>query len=183
VLWTHWISLAVNIVTSLSIPYLHTKNLIFALIYSVNISYRNLCTFSDTYIFWQVRGYIQKFPNWLPGARTANGTSRCSCIAILWVSLVSLPPCPFELLHNECLLLLFISLSTQSGNFWIHTHIRLVCVCERRTICAHRGSGYKALRVLKLDTRWKCVVIFTLRSLYPKGMSYRHTFDARLVGL
>jgi hypothetical protein len=26
------------------------------------------------------------------------------------------------LLLNECLLLLFISLSTQSGNFWIHPH-------------------------------------------------------------
>jgi hypothetical protein len=32
-----------------------------------------------------------------------------------------MPPQPFVLLFNECLLLLlFISLSTQSGNFWIH---------------------------------------------------------------
>jgi len=29
------------------------------------------------------------------------------------------------LLLTECLLLLFISLSTQSGNFWIHPHIDL----------------------------------------------------------
>jgi len=29
------------------------------------------------------------------------------------------------LLLNECLLLLFISLSTQSGNFWIHHRIRI----------------------------------------------------------
>jgi hypothetical protein len=36
-----------------------------------------------------IRGCIQKFPEWLPGARTANGTALCSCIAILWVSLVS----------------------------------------------------------------------------------------------
>jgi hypothetical protein len=38
------------------------------------------------------RGCIQKFPDWPPGARTANGTvlcHRCSCSAILWVSLVS----------------------------------------------------------------------------------------------
>jgi len=34
---------------------------------------------------------------------------RCNCMAILWISLVS---------FAECLLLLFISLSTQSGNFW-----------------------------------------------------------------
>jgi hypothetical protein len=38
------------------------------------------------------RGCIHKFPDWPPGARTANGTALCtrqSCIAILWVSLVS----------------------------------------------------------------------------------------------
>jgi hypothetical protein len=37
---------------------------------------------------------ISKFPNWPPGVRTANGTAfcsdtRCNCIAILSVSLVS----------------------------------------------------------------------------------------------
>jgi len=48
--------------------------------------------------------------------------TRCSCIAILWVILVSLPPQPFVLLLNECLLL-FMLLSTQSGNFWIHPRI------------------------------------------------------------
>jgi hypothetical protein len=38
-----------------------------------------------------VQGCIQKFRDWSPGARTVNGTAatRCSCIAILWVSLVS----------------------------------------------------------------------------------------------
>jgi hypothetical protein len=39
-----------------------------------------------------VRGCIQKFPDWQSGSRTANDTTlctRCSCIAILWVSLVS----------------------------------------------------------------------------------------------
>jgi hypothetical protein len=39
-----------------------------------------------------VRGCIQKFPDWPPRMRTANGTTlatRCSCIAILWVSVVS----------------------------------------------------------------------------------------------
>jgi hypothetical protein len=40
-----------------------------------------------------IRGCIQKFSDWPPGARTANGTAlsatRCSCIAILWVRLVS----------------------------------------------------------------------------------------------
>jgi hypothetical protein len=34
-----------------------------------------------------IRGCIQKFPDWPPGARTANGTALChqvySCIAVL----------------------------------------------------------------------------------------------------
>jgi len=36
-----------------------------------------------------IRGCIQKFPDWPPGARTANGTpvTRGNCIVILWVSL------------------------------------------------------------------------------------------------
>jgi hypothetical protein len=47
--------------------------------------------------------------------------TKCSCIAIFWVSIVSFAAITFLLLLNECLfLLLFISLSTQSGNFWIH---------------------------------------------------------------
>jgi hypothetical protein len=41
-------------------------------------------------LLWNVRGCIRKFPDWSPGARTANFTAatRCSCIAILWISLV-----------------------------------------------------------------------------------------------
>jgi len=50
--------------------------------------------------------------------------TRCSCIAILWVSLASFAAITFVLLLNECLLLCaYISLSTQSGNFWLHLRI------------------------------------------------------------
>jgi hypothetical protein len=46
----------------------------------------------------------------------------------------------FMLLLNECLLLLFISLSTQSGNFWIHPPIS-VCPTSSYTHCfAHAGD-------------------------------------------
>jgi hypothetical protein len=45
----------------------------------------------------------------------------CSFIAVLWVSLVSFAAITLRLLL-ECLLL-FISLSTQSGNFWIHPRL------------------------------------------------------------
>jgi hypothetical protein len=40
----------------------------------------------------QTLGCIQKFPDWPPGARTAMvqlSATRCSCIAIMWVSIVS----------------------------------------------------------------------------------------------
>jgi hypothetical protein len=42
------------------------------------------------FIFIDIRRCIQKFPDWPPEMRTANGiaVTRCSCIAILWVSLV-----------------------------------------------------------------------------------------------
>jgi len=36
--------------------------------------------------FYLIRGCNQKFPDWPPGSRTANGelsATRCSCIAIL----------------------------------------------------------------------------------------------------
>jgi hypothetical protein len=49
--------------------------------------------------------------------------TRCRCIAILWVSLVSFAAITLCVASQRCVLLLFISLSTQSGNFWIHPRI------------------------------------------------------------
>jgi uncharacterized membrane protein len=60
--------------------------------------------------------------------------TRCSCIAILQVSLVSFAAIAlFVLLLNECLLL-FISLLTQSGYFWINPR------------------KYKYTRIVRIDT-------------------------------
>jgi hypothetical protein len=52
--------------------------------------------------------------------RELLSATRCSCIAILWESLESFAAIIFRVASQGCLLLLFISLSTQSGNFWIH---------------------------------------------------------------
>jgi hypothetical protein len=55
--------------------------------------------------------------------------TRCSCIAILWVSLVSFAATTLYVASQReyiiiiiiiIIIILFISLSTQSGNFWIH---------------------------------------------------------------
>jgi hypothetical protein len=45
----------------------------------------------------------------------------CSCITILWVSLMSFAATTLCVASQR----VFISLSTQSGNFWIHPRIPL----------------------------------------------------------
>jgi len=70
-----------------------------------------------------VRGCIQKFPDWPPGARTANSIAlwnTCSCNAILWVSLVSFAAITICVASQRVFIVVVISLFTQSGNFWIH---------------------------------------------------------------
>jgi hypothetical protein len=68
-----------------------------------------------------LRECIQKFPDWPPAARTAMAqlsATRCSCIAILWVSLVSFAAITHSVASQRVYIV--ISLSTQSGNLWIH---------------------------------------------------------------
>jgi hypothetical protein len=52
--------------------------------------------------------------------------TRCNCSTILWVSLVSFATITL-CVASQWVLLLFISLSTQSGNFWIHPPTVAVC--------------------------------------------------------
>jgi hypothetical protein len=70
---------------------------------------------------WHAWGRGEVFTGFWLGGPKVRDHCRCSCIAILWASLVSFAATPFILLLNECLL--FIS-STQSGNFWIYPRIR-----------------------------------------------------------
>jgi hypothetical protein len=72
-------------------------------------------------------GCIQKFPDWPPGARTANGTALCHEVHLYryFMSQSSEfcrhnPLCCFSTSVYCCFL---ISLSTQSGNFWIYPRI------------------------------------------------------------
>jgi hypothetical protein len=72
-------------------------------------------------------GCIQKFPVYPPGARTANvkfSTSRYSCIAILWVSLVSFAAITLCVASERVIQKVSVHfVMTQSGNFWIHPRI------------------------------------------------------------
>jgi hypothetical protein len=61
--------------------------------------------------------------------------TKCSCIAILWVSPVSFAAITLSVVSQWVLLLLllFISLSTQSGIFWIHPRILIIARFETST--------------------------------------------------
>jgi hypothetical protein len=72
-----------------------------------------------------MRGCIQKFPDWPPAARlhvVQLSATRCSCVAILWVRLVSFAAITLCVASRRVFVAV-ISLSTQSGNFWIRPHI------------------------------------------------------------
>jgi len=79
-----------------------------------------LCNFS--YLFAlrvHIRGRIQKFPNRLPGAEPQMrefSATRCSCIVILWISLVNFAVIILCVTYQRVFFVV-ISLSTRSGNF------------------------------------------------------------------
>jgi hypothetical protein len=81
-----------------------------------------------------LRGCIQKFLDWLPGARTANGTALC---------------------HYVKLCRSFVS---QSSEFWSHN--TLCCFSTSNTKCKHifpyrlslEAFGYTLVYKLKLST-------------------------------
>jgi hypothetical protein len=58
-----------------------------------------------------------------------------------------------------------------------------VLLTEHRTMKTYWGSGGIAPHILELSTRWRWVVTFTLRSLYPQGKSPCYPLDRRLGGL
>jgi hypothetical protein len=90
-----------------------------------------VCILKRGILFWNsigfkdvklaIRGCIQKFPDWLPGAKTANGTAatRCNCIAILWVRLVSFAAITLCVASQQVFVVVVVVyfFMTQSGNF------------------------------------------------------------------
>jgi hypothetical protein len=92
----------------------------------------------------EIRGYIQRFPDWSPGARTANGTGLYHYVQLYrhFVSQAS----EFCLYNPLCCCSTSVCccyfVMTQSGNFWIHPR-RLRCL---RTGCS---TDYFDLRELK----------------------------------
>jgi hypothetical protein len=57
-----------------------------------------------------------------------------------------------------------------------------VLLTEHHAMKAYWGSGGVASRILDLGTRWRWVVSFTTRLLYPQGKSPRYPLSRRLGG-
>jgi hypothetical protein len=85
--------------------------------------------------------------------------TRCDCIAILWVSLVSFATITLCVASQ---VFVVVSLSTQSRNVWIHPHI--------------------APHVLNLSNWWRWVVSFMTQPLYPGVRVTQYLLEWWLVG-
>jgi hypothetical protein len=58
----------------------------------------------------------------------------------------------------------------------------LLCLTKHHAIKTYWGSGGIAPRILVLGTRWRRVISFTPRTLYPQEKSLRYALDRRLGG-
>jgi hypothetical protein len=83
--------------------------------------------------------------------------TRCSCIAILWVSLVSFAAMTLCVASQRVFIVVVISLSTQSGSFWIHprsytcSHLTLRLVELQRL--QHKVGGWKERNETKRSSK------------------------------
>jgi hypothetical protein len=57
-----------------------------------------------------------------------------------------------------------------------------LCLTKHHAMKTYYGSGGIASRILDLGTRWRWVVSFTSRPLYPQGKSPRYPLDRKLGG-
>jgi hypothetical protein len=60
----------------------------------------------------------------------------------------------------------------------VHSVNAKLCLC----LCTYWGSGDTAPRIPNLDTRWRWIVSFTPRPLYPRGKRPSYPLDRRLSG-
>jgi hypothetical protein len=68
--------------------------------------------------------------------------TRCSCIAILWVSLVRFAAITLYVAFQRVFIVVIYFVMTQSGNFWIHPRAR-----ARARACVWRHTSTPPLRL------------------------------------
>jgi hypothetical protein len=137
---------------------------------------------------------FHKFPDWPPGARTANDTlpaTRCSCIAILWVSLVSFAAITLCVASKQVFIDAVVYFVIDSVRKLLDIPSYAWKVKVKLYLCfdwaSHHkgvlGSGGIAPLIFYLGTRWRWVVSFTPRQLYSQGKSPWYPLYRRLDGL
>jgi hypothetical protein len=89
---------------------------------------------------------------------------------------------PFRWLKLRTLILLFM-LSINDVSCWgVKVKVKSLCLTKHHTMKTYWRSGGIAPLILDLGIRWRCVVSFTPRSLYPQGKSPWYPLDRRLGG-
>jgi hypothetical protein len=93
-------------------------------------------------------------------------------------------PRPFILLD-----LITLTVLGQKNKLWSPPPIRCkvkvklsLCLTKHHAMKTHWGSGGVAPRILDLGTRWRWVVSFTPRPLYPQGNSPSYPLERKLDG-
>jgi hypothetical protein len=104
-----------------------------------------------------IRGYIQKFPDWSPGARTANGTAlsdtRCSCIAILWVSLVSFAAITLRIISQQVFIVVRVYFVIDSVRKFLDTPSYVLF--EHRKVMFEGEARIWNAKDMKLTWEWR----------------------------
>jgi len=118
-----------------------------------------------------IQGCIQKFLDWLPGARTANGTALQLGAVVslfLWISLLSFAAitlCVASQWVNECLLLLFhyrLSLETLGytlifpGSKSNHSNIHFLELQKHLVVLTYFLKQLHTAASIQLDCLEKC---------------------------
>jgi hypothetical protein len=76
-----------------------------------------------------LRRCIQKFPDWSRRVVKLSATT-CSCIAILWVSIVSFAAITLCVASQRVFTVVYFVM-TESGNFWIHPRKFVMCSLDK----------------------------------------------------
>jgi hypothetical protein len=98
--------------------------------------------------------------------------TRCSCIAILWVNLVNFAAITLCSASQQVFIVVVISLSTQSGNFWIHLRIWAVYLfLLNGSLSLHCQPLTKSLQ-LRERIKYLCMIVYSHENIAGDVYSY-----------
>jgi hypothetical protein len=94
----------------------------------------------------EVRGCIQKFPDWMPGARPANGTALCRWMqlyrySVSQVSLVSFAAITLCVASQRMFIVVYFVIDSVRKLLDTPSYCVCVCVCVCFCACMHAHVG------------------------------------------